>query len=1003
MIDTLENVVSVWAPPPMLTVSQWADEYRRLSSEASAEPGRWRTDRAPYQRGIMDALSDPTVHTVVVMSSAQVGKALAIDTPVPTPDGWKKMCDIVPGDTVFGSNGKPITVLAVSPIFENRPCFSVTFSDGSEIIADAEHEWYVESDTSITRGVQWHGAGPKSGILTTQKVAETLKYGKTLHRNRYAIPVCGSLDLPDRDLLIDPYLLGVWLGDGSSNGARITASLDDCDFIVSEIEKAGKSCKVERNGSAVITIEPKLANICPRGHNKDITGWNGRGCAECGRALSRNHQNAKRGNGKADALDPIVMTFNRCLSALKLVNNKHIPDVYLRASRSQRLAVVQGLMDTDGYVCNKGRCEFVTTSVAIRDGMADLLSGLGIKYTVKCKQPTTTYKGKKVLGALAYRFSFLVYDNCPVFRMPRKLERLTKLDATKRHTETFRRRIVSVEPVESVPVKCIMVDCDDHLYLAGRGMVPTHNSEILLNVIGYFVQQDPSPILVLQPTLEMAEAFSKDRVAPMVRDTQTLSALIADSRSRDSGNTLLHKKFPGGHITLAGANSPASLASRPVRIVLPDEVDRYPVSAGAEGDPVLLAIARTKTFWNRKICMTSTPTVSGKSRIEKAWNGSDQRRYMVPCPECGAFQPLAWDRITWDEGQPDTASLVCKSCGAIIPESEKLGMIRLGRWEASAPANGTAGFHLNELYSPWRSWSDVVSDYLKSKDDPEQHKTWVNTSLGEPFEEEIKPAVTSSALLRFKSDLPRNLVPPDTARLVLVADTQQDSFFYQLWALGFAPDISMHMVRHGQVHKFVDLEGLLATDWRDHEGRAHRISAGLIDSGGTRRGWQKHSRTVEVYEWCSKNRVMLPGKGISGRAGEMIGYKTIATYPGSNKAIPGGLTRVNLRVDYFKDELERVLAIEPDDPGALSFHCEIDESFAKHYTTETRDEKGDWNHNKSKGRNDYFDCNGYAMALREMLKLSPSMQRPRQSSTTTSTRSKPSSSAQLPSWYRNRG
>ena len=161
----------------------------------------------------------------------------------------------------------------------------------------------------------------------------------------------------------------------------------------------------------------------------------------------------------------------------------------------------------------------------------------------------------------------------------------------------------------------------------------------------------------------MAEAFSKDRIATMIRDTPELCALIADPRSRDSGNTLLHKKFPGGHLTLAGANSPASLASRPVRIVLADEVDRYPASAGAEGDPVQLATARTKTFWNRKIVLTSTPTLSGISRIEKAWEESDQRRYYISCPECGHRQPLCWDQITFDDRKPKDAAFACCKCG----------------------------------------------------------------------------------------------------------------------------------------------------------------------------------------------------------------------------------------------------------------------------------------------------------------------------------------------------
>lgn len=156
-------------------------------------------------------------------------------------------------------------------------------------------------------------------------------------------------------------------------------------------------------------------------------------------------------------------------------------------------------------------------------------------------------------------------------------------------------------------------------------------TEIVNNAVGYHIHLDPAPILLLQPTLEMAEAWSKDRFAPMLRDTPSLRGLVRDPRARDSGNTLLHKRFPGGHITMAGANSPASLASRPIRLVLCDEVDRYPASAGAEGDPVSLARKRSTTFWNRKLLLTSTPTIKGASRIEAAFEQSDQRRYHVAC------------------------------------------------------------------------------------------------------------------------------------------------------------------------------------------------------------------------------------------------------------------------------------------------------------------------------------------------------------------------------------
>ena len=296
-------------------------------------------------------------------------------------------------------------------------------------------------------------------------------------------------------------------------------------------------------------------------------------------------------------------------------------------------------------------------------------------------------------------------------------------------------------------------------------------TEFLNNVLGYHVHQDPSPILLLQPTLEMAETYSKDRLAPMIRDTPALNELIKDPRARDSGNTLLKKNFPGGFLAMAGSNSPSSLASRPCRIVLCDEVDRYPASAGTEGDPVNLARKRTATFLNRKICLTSTPTEKGKSRIEIAYEASDKRRYAVPCPHCDEMQPLDWSNVKWDKDKPETAHYVCRECGCVIDHKEKVKMLKGGEWVAGAPFKGVAGFHLSELYSPWRTWAEVAIDFLQAKQQPELLKTWVNTSLGETWEESGEKADPDILYSRREEYTD----PPEDVLLVVASvDTQDD-------------------------------------------------------------------------------------------------------------------------------------------------------------------------------------------------------------------------------------
>lgn len=494
-------------------------------------------------------------------------------------------------------------------------------------------------------------------------------------------------------------------------------------------------------------------------------------------------------------------------------------------------------------------------------------------------------------------------------------------------------------------------------------------SSVIENILGYYISHDPSPILIVQPTVEMAQGWSKERLAPMLRDTPCLSDKVKDPRSRDSGNTLRAKSFPGGFLAISGSNSPAGLASRPIRVVLADEVDRWPESSGTEGDGLRLAFKRTTTYFNRKKVVVSTPTVKGKSRIESAYLESDQRRYFVPCIHCGSHQTFKWQQVKLGE-MPHDACYCCEFCGCILTDSDRMSMVHRGEWRSGAASRGIAGFHLNELYSPWRSLADIVSDYMAAeRGGKDQLQVWVNTSLGEPYEPEVKAAVSESHVLKYRSETARNLVPEGTARLALLIDTQQAGFYYQLWALGYAPAVDMHMVRHGIVEAFEDLEGLLADTYTDVSGNEYRISTGLIDSGGTRQGWQKHSRTVEVYAWCARNRVIMPHKGMHGRTGDLITYKSVTTFPGTNKPIPGGLKRANIRVDMFKDELARRLSIEPDDKGALSFHCEIDEAFSRHYSAEYMDEAGDWIHDRKRGRNDYWDCTVYALALREMIKL----------------------------------
>lgn len=495
-------------------------------------------------------------------------------------------------------------------------------------------------------------------------------------------------------------------------------------------------------------------------------------------------------------------------------------------------------------------------------------------------------------------------------------------------------------------------------------------TEIINNVVGYHIHLDPAPILLLQPTLEMAEAWSKDRFAPMLRDTAVLRGLVRDPRSRDSGNTLLHKRFPAGHITMAGANSPASLASRPIRLVLCDEVDRYPASAGAEGDPVSLARKRSTTFWNRKLLLTSTPTIKGASRIESAFEQSDQRRYHVPCPQCGEEQTLKWQQVRWNtdpekEGdekhQPETACYVCEHNGCVITDADKIDMLMHGRWIAAAPFNGTAGFHINELYSPWVTFAQMVAEFLKAKKLPETLKTWVNTSLGETWEE-AGETVDADLLLQRKESWGIE-APEDVVVVTAGVDVQGDRLEVEIkgWGIGeesWSLDYKQIFGDPAQPQIWQELDAYLQKPVKSKTGLYLNIACSCIDSGG--------HHTQAVYEFCRSRAV----RGVFAIKGMNQAGKPIVGRPSRNNRHK--LRFYPLGVDTAKEVIYSRLRITEPGPGYYHFPAERDREYFLQLTGEkqvTRFTKGmpkrEWI--KVRSRNEALDCNVYALAALKLL------------------------------------
>ena len=450
-------------------------------------------------------------------------------------------------------------------------------------------------------------------------------------------------------------------------------------------------------------------------------------------------------------------------------------------------------------------------------------------------------------------------------------------------------------------------------------------TELVLNAIAYYMDQDPSPMLVVQPTLAMAQSFSKDRLAAMIRDSKKIKDLVAESRSRDSGNTVLHKKFPGGHLSLVGSNSASGLSSRPIRILLLDEVDRYELSAGSEGSPTDLAIARTKTFWNRKIYMCSTPTIKGISKIEAAFEESDKRYYMVPCPECETKQRLMWKNVVWDEGKPETAHYVCQECGSVIDESKKPWMLKHGEWQATETSVDTAGFHISELYSPWSTWGSMAQNFLEAKKMPEMLKTFINTSLGESWEEQ-GDGVEHEGLLARRLNYDPLTLPEEILVVTCSVDCQKDRL--EAMAVGWSHNYQAWVVEHkvfwgdpNAVNVWNELDLYLKSRFKTESGRSIAISATCIDSGG------HHTQIVYSFTKPRQGRRIfaikganVPGKPIVSKP-SYVGKTQVALYTvGTDTAKENIFARLNA----------------PEDETTLHFPADVDEEFFKQLTAEKR-------------------------------------------------------------------
>lgn len=740
------------------------------------------------------------------------------------------MGEIDVGDELFGRDGRVCRVTFKTPVMYDHKCYEITFSDGQKITADAEHRWYVESSRK--------GKPAGNHVLTTEEIAKTYKDG---NRNRYAIPVAGALQLEAKKLPVDPYVLGVRLGDGNS-------------------------------------------------------------CA-----------------------------------ALGVMKSKHIPMAYLRASEHQRMELLRGLMDTAGYIGKKDSVEFCTSQDRLKDDFMELCWSLGFKPVCR-----------RFSSANAWRITFTAYKENPVFKLKRKAERLRSMDGA-RVSETMRRRIVNVKEVGSVPVRCIQVDSDDHLFLAGLFMVPTHNTESGNNWIGYIVDHAPGPTMLVQPTVDIAKRLSKQRLAPLIQETPRLREKIKDSRSRDSGNTVLMKEFPGGVMIITGANSAAGLRSMPARYLFLDEIDAYPEDVDGEGEPCELAIARTRTFARRKIYKSSTPTFAGSSRIEASFEDSDKRRYYVPCPHCNEKQTLVWKNVVYrPEHEPTEAVYVCEHCGCEIEEHHKTWMLECGEWIAERPGHRggkVAGFHLNSLYSPvgWFSWLDAARMWVKATRSKNQDllRVFVNTVLAETWKE--KGEVPDWKRLFDRREIYEiNSVPTPLALFLTAAvDVQKDRLEVEVkaWGRGKKSWSIDHRIFLGSYTDkspsgpWQKVDDMLNESWRHPSGHLMQIAVMVVDAS---------AYTMEVRDWCRKypmTRVMAV-KG-SSTMQTLISKPRPVDVSLNGQVIKNGLHEWTIGVSKGKEEIYGWLMLDKpvegdwsDYPDGYMFIPEYPDEYFKQLTAE---------------------------------------------------------------------
>lgn len=489
-------------------------------------------------------------------------------------------------------------------------------------------------------------------------------------------------------------------------------------------------------------------------------------------------------------------------------------------------------------------------------------------------------------------------------------------------------------------------------------------TEALNNMICFSVAQDPAPMMIVYPTSELADSVVEQRIKPMLKASKETKKHFKEKNSNKK-----ELQFDNMYISIVGSNSPSELASRPIRYLFLDEVDKYPNESKKEADPISLAVERTKTFNNRKIYMCSTPTTRTGHIWEEKEKADIEKHYFVPCPHCGEFIELKFSQIRWPDDneklsaadKAEFAQYICQECGKTINDADKMEMLQKGKWETvkeNTKFTKTVAFWINTLYSPFTRFSQIAKAYLIAKDDTEALHNFTNSWLAEPWED-TKLKTNAETVMERQTDLPEFVVPEWTRLLTAGVDVQETSLYYIIRAWG--EYLTSQLVTRGQVTSFRDIERVMNLEYVKPDGTVKLVDLCLIDSG---------DQTDEVYDFAAVNSEWcLPSKGTS----SMINYfKLSSVNKTSSKAY--GMTLALVDGGKYKDMIAGRMKRE-NGTGSWMVFDGIDLEYCTQVTAEHKiTEKGGggklrtrWVQKTSHADNHYLDCEVYGMAAADIL------------------------------------